>query len=42
MGDLRKDFDAHTKARVKAEVTKDLTKLSATELQDYLTREVWS
>lgn len=42
MGDLRKDFDEHTKARVKAEVTKDLTKLSPTELQDYLTREVWS
>lgn len=42
MGDLRSALDAPTKARVKGEVVKDLTKLSTTELHDYLVAEVWS
>ena len=41
MGDLRDALDGATKARVKTEVTKDLTQLTAIELHDYLTEEVW-
>lgn len=42
MGDLRTALDGPTRARVKGEVVKDLTKLSPTELHDYLAAEVWS
>lgn len=39
MGDLRTCFDDATKARVKAEITKDLTHLSARELLGHLRAE---
>lgn len=42
MGDLRAALDGPTRARVKGEVVKDLTKLSPSELHDYLVAEVWS
>lgn len=42
MGDLRSALDEPTRARVKGEVVKDLTKLSPSELHDYLVAEVWS
>jgi len=41
LGDLRDALDEKTKERVKAELHKDLTKLSPTELHAYLTAELW-
>lgn len=41
LGDLRDAMDEKTKERVKAELHKDLTKLSPTELHAYLTAELW-
>lgn len=42
MGDLRAALDERTRACVKTELAKDLTRLSPTELHTYLTAEVWS
>ncbi|MEN6541023.1 host attachment protein [Parvibaculum sp.] len=41
LGDLRDALDDKTRALVKAELHKDLTKLSPAELHAYLTVELW-